>query len=215
MRETAALLTPTQRQYLTDPEEADIDVGGAAERMNRMRIRERALHGILDFQHLLKQDPKDRRQVFEKSERQRFLEGTGGRTSPSSVGGDDDNPNVTSYTDVPEKTPSDELLSGLTDTIAYIYLGLLDRGMSKDGIENLFAKGISTAVVQAGGGERLPDIDVEISVDYPSDRNAEELISAFLDGEDLTREERELVLEHGPGLPLQKAFQDMADEKDE
>lgn len=218
MRDTAALLTPKQRQYLEEPEEADIELDGAAERMNRMRIRERSLHGILDFQHLLKQDAKDRQQVFEKTEREKFLDAVDisdrQKSIRSKAGIDDDGGRLSGFTDerLPEAGPGDELLNSISAGVAYFYLGLLDRGMSKEGIESIFTDGIATAVRQAGDSDQLPNVDVEISIDFPSDRDFDELAEAFVEGEELTREERELLLEHAPALSLEKIFHGHEDE---
>lgn len=86
--------------------------------------------------------------------------------------------------------------------------------MSKDGIENMFSRGISRAVARAGDGQ-LPQVSVDINIEYPSDQPAPELYQAFIDGEELSRQERELILEHAPSLPLERAMADMVDDQDE
>lgn len=53
MDDVSAMLTPKQRQYLKDPENADVELGGASERMLRSRIRKRAQITILSDMSLL------------------------------------------------------------------------------------------------------------------------------------------------------------------
>lgn len=132
MGRQASLLTDSQREYLQEGKE------GAAGRMARKRIRERAHEGLFDFPLLVSGlDEKDRKWVFEDHD----LENK------------DHTLNVLS-------SAFAFLYLGITDTVE-------PSDLAKDSFEGIVAQGVKQAYLQRGETVRNVTVDIEVETGAP------------------------------------------------
>lgn len=189
------VLSTADRQYLkATAEERQSDYTRQAQDQREEAIRVRTLNGLLDFSILLEHGGGEREDIFARTERAEFLDQL-----------PDEGRRMRRAEKMPDPEPADQLLEALRDMFAYVYLGLHDRGEDIEAFTELVRQGVLKG--ERERTDKLSNVTVSIDVEEPVG-DLEELAKRYIDGEDLTREERIALLEAAPALPRNRFFQE-------
>lgn len=187
------ILTPDDRKFLKGKKEYS---SVQSERDVRYRIRKRIKNGILDFSLLFAHlDKNDRKQVFSNyNAPEKFRDDEAGFTSE----------------DVEELLSSTMFANSVSNTIAFLYLGVTDVG---EDIIPVIKSAIHDA--EENKGYLVDELTVKIEIGK-TEPDTEKLADKFRKGEPLSKEELGILLKSGEieieGTQLDEIFGQLASE---
>jgi len=187
------ILTPDDRKFLKGEKEYS---NVQSERDARYRIRKRIKNGILDFSLLFAHlDKNDREQVFSNyNPPRKFRDEDEGFTSA----------------DVEDLFNSTTFANSISNTIAFLYLGVTDVG---EDIIPIIKSAISDA--EENRGYLVEDLTVKIEIGK-TEPDTEILAKKFREGEPLSKEELGILVKSGEieieGTQLDEIFSQLASE---
>lgn len=182
----AGLLNKNQRCYLRP----NCDYKPTNEPNFRKNLRYKVLRGLADFRLLYHfQSDKERELTFRQSDYEAFIDEMTSTPNRRRFG----------TSSRPERGHRDWTILGMHDAISYFYRGLDDRGLEPSNFAELLRNAVKQAVEDSEEEDVIAEVEVSIDVKL-SDERLSELRDRFINGEGLSKEQLNLLLDTDPSV---------------